>query len=286
VIIVKITGGLGNQLFQYAIGKALSLKLGCELVLDISFYPQQKLRKYELEQFQIEARLATKSEINKAGGGHNIVARLIRRVGLTSLLYPKYIKEIESTVYLSAIDNCNVGSYLDGYWQNPSYFDEYKEQLGIELTPIRDLSKQAQVWLERIEADNSVSLHVRRGDYALNEHTNSVHGLCSVEYYQNAVEYMHTKLDNPTFYIFSDDIQWCKNNLDSIDNLNFVDDTKTAIDDLILMKNCKANIIANSTFSWWGAYLGGSNFVAAPISWFSESSRNNQQLLPCKWRAF
>jgi hypothetical protein len=94
VIIVKVTGGLGNQLFQYALGRALSSRLSCELVLDTSFYPQQTLRKYELNKFQIQARLATKSEINRAGAGHHFITRLIRKLGLVSLFYPKYIKDL------------------------------------------------------------------------------------------------------------------------------------------------------------------------------------------------
>ena len=284
MIIVKITGGLGNQLFQYAIGRALSLKLDCELVLDTSFYPQQTLRKYELDKFNIQARLATKTEINKAGAGHHIIARLIRKLGLTTLLYPNYIKELESISYVSAIDYCQAGCYLDGYWQNPNYFEKYKETLCKDFAPITPISKFAMKWLNKVKTTESVSLHVRRGDYVQNAHTNSVHGTCSLEYYRNAIAHMQRQVQAPIFYIFSDDIQWCKDNLTFIDNVFFVDDTTSAIDDLMLMKQCKANIIANSTFSWWGAWLNISqDFQVAPVNWFIAEDRSSKEIYPTSW---
>jgi hypothetical protein len=284
MIIVKITGGLGNQLFQYALARALSLKLECELVLDISFYPQQTLRKYELDKFNVKARLATDQEVRKAGAGNHFIARIIRKLGLTSVLYPKYIKELESIRYVSRIDECTAGCYLDGYWQNPDYFEAYKKELWADFVPVESISKPAVVWLDKINKTESVSLHVRRGDYVESTHTNSVHGTCSLTYYRKAIEYIHHKVNSPTFYIFSDDIQWCKDNFDFIENVYFVDNTCSAIDDLVLMQNCKANIIANSTFSWWGAWLNLSqNLQVAPVNWFSDSVRNSQGIYPSLW---
>ncbi|MFT5759980.1 MAG: hypothetical protein ACI9LM_004764 [Alteromonadaceae bacterium] len=284
MIIVKITGGLGNQLFQYAIGRALSLKLGCELVLDTSFYPQQKLRKYELDKFHIAARLATKIEINKSGAGHHIIARLIRKLGLTSLLYPNYIEELESISFVSAIDQCQAGCYLDGYWQNPNYFQKYKDTLCKDFEPIIPISKPAKKWLDKVLTTDSVSLHVRRGDYIQNAHTNSLHGTCSLEYYCNAIAHMKRQVKTPIFYIFSDDIQWCKDNLSFIDNANFIDNTTSAIDDLVLMQNCTANIIANSTFSWWGAWLNPrQENLVAPADWFCSKERNSLEIYPKSW---
>lgn len=284
MIIVRISGGLGNQLFQYAIGRALSLKLECELVLDTSFYPQQTLRKYELDKFHINARLATNAEINKAGAGSNFIARLIRKLGLTPVLHPSYIKELESIKYFKAIDNCKSGSYLNGYWQNPAYFAHCKKQLCEDFTPIKSISEQAQAWLLKIKATNSVSLHVRRGDYVQNAHTNSVHGTCTIEYYQKAVEHIQQKIETPIFYVFSDEIQWCKDNLSFIDAVCFVDDTQSAIDDLVLMQHCKANIIANSTFSWWGAWLSPCRDIQiAPRNWFNSNKKNLREIYPESW---
>ena len=286
MIIVKITGGLGNQLFQYALGRAQSLKLNCDLVLDISFYSRQTLRKYELDRFNIKARLATKAELEKSGAGTHFIARIIRKLGLTSVFYPKYIKELESIRYVSKIDECTSGSYLEGYWQNPQYFEEYKKVLCEDFEPVESISATAIRWLEKIKNSESVSLHVRRGDYVENAHTNSVHGVCSLEYYRKAIAHVQQTIETPAFYIFSDDIHWCKDNFGFINNANFVDDTNTAIDDLILMKNCKANIIANSTFSWWAAWLSNTEITIYPKAWFNDAPRNLVSLFPVGWKSF
>lgn len=283
MIIVKITGGLGNQLFQYAIGRALSLKLDCELVLDTSFYPQQTLREYELDKFHIKSRLATSNELKKAGAGKGLTYRLIRKLGLISKFYPQYIEEFESVTYVNAIDRCERGSYLQGYWQNPDYFKQCKNQLSEDLTPVSLLSEHAKSWICKINSTNSVSLHVRRGDYVESAHTNSVHGTCSIEYYKNAVKNIRQKIESPVFYIFSDDISWCKENFGFVKDAHFIADTVTAIDDLSLMRACQHNIIANSTFSWWGAWLGNDGVVVAPEKWFADSSRATDSLLPAGW---
>lgn len=283
MIIVKITGGLGNQLFQYSLGRALSLKLNCELVLDTSFYPTQTLRKYELDKFNIQARLATQKEIDSAGAGNGFFSRLIRKIGLISIFYPNYVQELESIKYVNEVDNCNVGSYLDGYWQNPSYFSQYKSQLCADFTLVELLSDEAQHWKRIINETISVSLHVRRGDYVANVHTHNVHGLCSLEYYQKAIETIKSEVNNPTFFVFSDDIEWCKNNLAIFGDLQFVDNTKTALDDLVLMTKCQHNIIANSTFSWWGAWLKSDGVVIAPRNWFSNPNRNLKGVYPNEW---
>lgn len=284
MVIVKITGGLGNQLFQYATGKALANKLSCELVLDLSFYPTQTLRKYELDKFNINARIATDKEIFLAGGGNDFFSKTLKKLGLTPVVFPKYVKELESIKYVEKVDLCQSGTYLDGYWQNPLYFSQNKVELTREFLPRAPLSPSALAWKDHIsQASNSVSLHVRRGDYVENAHTNNVHGTCSLEYYQHAIEKIRSEVHNPVFFVFSDDIEWCKVNLSSLAEVEFVDNTTSAIDDLMLMRHCKHSIIANSTFSWWGAWLKLDGLVIAPINWFSDSSRSTQSLFPISW---
>ncbi|MBY8035678.1 alpha-1,2-fucosyltransferase [Vibrio fluvialis] len=284
MVIVKITGGLGNQLFQYATGKALAKKLSCELVLDLSFYPTQTLRKYELDKFNIEARIATTKEITLSGGGNDVVSRLMRKFGLTSVIFPQYIKERESIKYVDKIDQCKSGAFLDGYWQNPRYFSQIKSELVQDFLPKTPLSAPALAWKTHIEQSSTpVSLHVRRGDYVDNAHTNSVHGTCGLDYYRAAVNKVLETVENPTFYVFSDDIEWCKENLGSLGQLVYIDDTQSAIDDLMLMSFCQHHIIANSTFSWWAAWLGDDGLTIAPENWFSNNKRNYSDLFPQDW---
>ncbi|MGI2883125.1 alpha-1,2-fucosyltransferase [Vibrio furnissii] len=286
MVIVKITGGLGNQLFQYATGKALAKKLSCELVLDLSFYPTQTLRKYELDKFNIEARIATTKEITLSGGGNDVVSRLMRKFGLTSVIFPQYIKERESIKYVEKIDQCKSGAFLDGYWQNPRYFSQIKSELVQDFLPKAPLSAPALAWKTHIEQSSTpVSLHVRRGDYVDNAHTNSVHGTCGLDYYRAAVNKVLETVENPTFYVFSDDIEWCKQNLGSLGQLVYIDDTQSAIDDLMLMSFCQHHIIANSTFSWWAAWLGDTGLTIAPKQWFSDENRNNNGIYPTSWKS-
>ena len=128
-------------------------------------------------------------------------------------------------------------------------------------------------------------MHVRRGDYVQNTHTNSVHGTCSEAYYQKAIKHIEKNIDNPNFYIFSDDIAWCKENFDFLENKFFVDDTKSAFDDMELMKNCKHNIITNSTFSWWGSWMNGGNkkIVVAPKIWFESEGCKHLNISLNEW---
>lgn len=286
MILVKITGGVGNQLFQYATGYALAKKLDCELVLDTSFYPTQTLRKYELDKFNVDARLATEDEVKSHGGGNDFVSKLLRKTGISWLIYPHYFKETESTVYHRKIEQCKVGTLLDGYWQNPRYFSEYKADIVRQFTPIEGISMPARDWQAKIEQEETkaVSLHVRRGDYVQNAHTNSVHGTCDIDYYNKAIAVMQEKLgQDVVFYVFSDDISWCKGSLNHIEHIQFVDDTTSAIDDMFLMSRCAGNIIANSTFSWWGAWLNTNGLTLAPTDWFMDKNRKYSGIYPSLW---
>ncbi|HGV9303695.1 TPA: alpha-1,2-fucosyltransferase, partial [Vibrio parahaemolyticus] len=284
MVIVKVSGGLGNQLFQYAIGCAISNRLSCELLLDTSFYPKQSLRKYELDKFNIKAKVATQKEVFSCGGGDDLLSRFLRKLNLSSLFFPNYIKEKESLVYLAEISHCKSGSFLDGYWQNPQYFSDIKDELVKQIVPIMPLSSPALEWQNIIiNTKNCVSLHVRRGDYVNNAHTNSVHGVCDLSYYREAITNIHETVEKPKFFVFSDDISWCKDNLGSLGHFTYVDNTLSAIDDLMLMSFCEHHIIANSTFSWWGAWLNDHGITIAPKRWFSSVERNNKDLFPEKW---
>lgn len=277
MIITRITGGLGNQMFQYAIGKAIAKKRADEFKLDISFYPKQTLRKYELNQFNIEENIANDDEIVKLAGNQNTWFKIKRRLGLNPKRPKSYFVEKETAVFDKDIFAYQDDIYLDGYWQNETYFKGLRDDILKDFTLKNDISNEAKKYLEDIQNSQSVSLHVRRGDYVQNAHTNSVHGTCDLEYYQKAIKHIEQNIENPNFYIFSDDIVWCKENFGFLENKVFVDDTKSAFDDLELMKNCKHNIIANSTFSWWGAWLNKHNekiVVAPKVWWVSRDYKN------------
>ena len=275
MIITKIKGGLGNQLFQYAVGRAVALHHKVPLKLDLTVFETYKLHNgYRLDQFAIKANIATKNEIFNLKGGNNVLFSALRKAGLVKKKF--YFKEKQSSYFDASVFNNN-SVYLDGYWQNELYFSDIRELLLRELSPISSMDDLGCDYLESIEKTNSVSLHVRRGDYLNLKNVN----VLDVDYYMKAVEYIRKNVEKPTFYIFSDDLDWCKKSLGFLDDCIYVDRTSTEIDDLKLMSFCRHNIIANSSFSWWGAWLNQNSkkIVIAPKGWLLNDPDSSNVIL-------
>ena len=277
MIIIKIKGGLGNQLFQYAVGRAVALDHKSPLKLDLTIFKTYKLHKYLLDQFVIQADIATENEIVKLKGRNNMLFSALRKASL--IKRKSYFKEKRSSYFDASVfkNNC---VYLDGYWQNELYFSDIRELLLRELTSISSMSDLGCAYLEGIKKSNSISLHVRRGNYLNLKNFN----VLDVDYYMKAVEYIRKNVEKPTFYIFSDDLEWCKNSLGFLDGCIFVDRTKTEIDDLKLMSFCQHNIIANSSFSWWAAWLNQNSkkTVIAPKGWLLNDP-GSSNVIPSAW---
>jgi hypothetical protein len=284
VVIVRLKGGLGNQFFQYATGYSLSKRLGCELKLDISFYEQKTSRAFDLGAFSIESEIATERESIDLGAPLNFENKLIRKLKLSPLLLPNYLEESKSFIYDARIDLIDQPIYLDGYWQNLNYFEQYREELSRLFVPRIKISEQFEQYLDQIKASQSVSIHVRRGDYVNDPHTQSIHGTCDLNYYKKAIEFIGSKVKSPTYFIFSDDIDWCVQNFDFLKDKVYIGKTTSALEDFQLMRNCQSNIIANSTFSWWAAWLTSkqNNSLAAevvlPSRWLKNTLTKNLNL--------
>ena len=173
--------------------------------------------------------------------------------------------------------------YLSGFWQNEKYFSSIKKSIVDDFTPKNGISTTAEKYLEKIKSSNSISLHVRRGDYVYN--ANATHGLCDINYYKRALDFIEKDIKDGNVFIFSDDIAWCKNEFAFLKQKFFIEGTKSEVDDLTLMKNCKHNIIANSTFSWWGAWLNQNSdrIITTPKYWFSRKDLKNKHPAPSSW---
>ncbi len=278
MIVVKITGGLGNQLFQYAVGLAVAMHHHVPLKLDITTYETYKLHNgYRLNQFNIEAEIATPAEIASLKGANNILCRALRKAGLVK--GKTYYAEKQRTIYDANVF-AEQSRYLDGYWQNEQYFLTIRETLLKELSPKVALSPQAQKHLPQIAKANAVSIHVRRGDYLKHPEI----GVLDVDYYKKAVEYIMATVESPVFFVFSNDLDWCKQNFGFIENPNYIEDTQSEIDDLMLMSQCQHNIVANSSFSWWAAWLNQNNnkVIVAPENWRIDEPEN-YKYLPSSW---
>ena len=275
MIITKIKGGLGNQLFQYAVGRAVALHHKVPLKLDTTIFETYKLHNgYRLDQFAIQAEIAADNEIINLKGRNKVLFSALRKAGLVKR--KSYFKEKRSSYFDASVFKNN-SVYLDGYWQNELYFSNIRELLLQELSPNNSMNDLGFAYLDSIKKSNSVSLHVRRGDYVNLKNIN----VLDVDYYMKAAEYIGKNVEKPTFYIFSDDLEWCKSSLTFLGDCIYVERTQTEMDDLKLMSFCQHNIIANSSFSWWGAWLNQNpnKTVIAPKDWLLNDPGSSNVIL-------
>lgn len=286
MIYTQLKGGLGNQLFQYASGRAAASRTGANLILDCSWFGRisryDTPRQFELHRYPIEARIANDKETRICKlHSHPILGRLGIAWGGVSKMTEQSSRQLQ-------IHEVRTGKvYLEGYWQKHRYFDPIKPELERTIAvPTSALSTTNKQIAEMISASQSVAMHIRRGDYVSNPLASRIHAVCSPEYYERALEKM-TELCGPlTPFVFSDDIGWVRAHVRLPRTTIFV--TKDAPgephEELELMRRCRTHIIANSTFSWWGAYLGANSeqVVIAPRKWFKDA-RAVRELVPETW---
>lgn len=289
MIIVKLIGGLGNQLFQYATGRHLAIKNKTTLKLDLSEFETYKLHAYSLAPFAIDATVASKEEV-----AH--FKRYQRKPGRKWFLYnrliadqKKYFQERQFHFDPEVLE-LKDPVYLDGFWQTEKYFKDIEETLRKEITLKVPLAPLSMDMAHRIAAEgNPVSMHIRRADYVKNPETMKFHGTCSIEYYLRAADIISKKVHTPHFFIFSDDPQWVKENIKLNHPTTYVDHNKADknYEDLHLMSLCKHHVLANSSFSWWGAWLdrNPNKVVIAPAKWFAQTkaSVKTHDLTPDNW---
>jgi hypothetical protein len=281
VIIVQLKGGLGNQLFQYVAGRRLSLTLGVPLKLDISFYKRHSQRTYELDQFCIEAGIATPWEV-ASWRGPRFLTRITQPLGLVPRLVLERAFEFDP-----AILHLGDGRYLDGYWQSYRYFADVAPQIRRECSVRTPASDADHKLLDRMARCEAVCLHVRRGDYVSNSVVRKVHGLCEPDYYRRAVENIAARLRAPELFVFSDDMPWVRQNLEWDLPTTHVEHhgPDSAPLELRLMAGCRHFVLANSSLSWWAAWLSANEnpIVYAPRRWFADSTINTADLTPPAW---
>ena len=295
MIVIRLMGGLGNQLFQYAAGRRLAQVRQVPLKLDLSYYnqsenmgPDSTLRSYSLCHFNIKEQWVSPEELGRFPyvWQRLLPARLFEAIqkrlpaGMRSF-YSQAGIGFESEVF-------DLGDhvYLSGYWQSWRYFCDIQDIIRNEFSLREPLHPESQMLAQEIGAKTSVALHIRRGDYVTNPIIHQVHGICSLDYYRKAINLFIEQVPNPHFYVFSDEPAWAAQNL-MIDcpvtymNRNGIE---RDYEDLYLMSLCQHFIIANSSFSWWAAWLSSNlnKIVVAPQKWFAERA-DPVDLLPEKW---
>ncbi|MBL7911116.1 MAG: alpha-1,2-fucosyltransferase [Bacteroidia bacterium] len=291
MIVVKLIGGLGNQLFQYAAGTALANYHKTELYLDLSYLNADTKgaytkRKFELDKFNIQSKIADAGVLRNFNFNENKFSVKLKK--LLPGLFSKMIFNEHQFNFHSNFLKFPATTYLNGYWQSEKYFNSFRGKLLSEITLRSPFSEGAVAIAKNIQSANSVSLHVRRGDFVSLKSANHFHGHLELDYYKLAFEKISSKIKDPTFFVFSDDMDWCKVNFDFISSKKFIDGEGNGItthEELILMSHCKHNIIANSSFSWWGAWLNqnAGKIVIAPQNWFADKKINTNDLIPSSW---
>ena len=288
MVITNIIGGLGNQMFQYANGRAIALSLCSPLKLDTRDFSGYQLHQgFELNRvFNCNAEIAANIDLEKTLDWQRskFAQRFLRRPLFKCLRHKSYVVEPHFN-YWSGISQLKDNVYLDGYWQSEQYFIEFADKIRTEFTfklPVSLKNKEISAHISQV---NAVSMHVRRGDYVTNK-KNAYIGACSLDYYRAAITKINSMVDKPIFYVFSDDFNWAKNNLILDSKSVFISHNtgKESYNDMRLMSLCKHHIIANSSFSWWGAWLNqnAEKIVIAPKYWFA-GDMNDIDLVPSNW---
>lgn len=289
MIVSQIIGGLGNQMFQYAAGRVLSLVRGQSLRLDISGYPDYGLHQgFELQRvFNAPIEIATEADVRAILRWRNSsgICRILSRPSMAAFRGKRFVVEPHFH-YWHGIKDVPSDCYLMGHWQSEKYFHEKAAQIRSDFS-FRFAPEHLNAELAgQISSANAVSLHVRRGDYANNPQTNAAHGLCSLEYYHAAIQYIAERTECPHLFIFSDDVDWTRRNLKVAFPCQYVDHNRDAesYNDMRLMSLCQHHIIANSSFSWWGAWLDPkpTKIVVAPHKWFARET-DTTDLIPGEW---
>lgn len=292
MIVVKLKGGLGNQLFQYATSKSLSLKHNTDLYFDFSLLDadtnnQYTKRNFELHLFDIKAKKVPDKIRNKFLGVAPIWCRITNKL-LGNFIAKYNVVNQTGFEYDFKFEHYGKNTYLNnGYWQSEKFFKSIRNELLKELVVVKEKSLELKETEQLIQNNNSISIHIRRGDYVTDKNANAAHGILPLDYYVRAIEYIKSKNTEPVFFIFSDDIEWAKKNLVLNDRVFYIDFNKgdNSIFDMHLMSLCKHNIIANSSFSWWAAWLNQKQdkVVIAPKNWFQIDTHNTKDLIPDEW---
>lgn len=287
-VISRLQGGLGNQLYQYAAGRALATRLGRPLFIDPrTIEPEAPARQYDLGALNVEENFIKGLDaFCTRWVGSVRLGRLFQTAFPTAKAY-RLIRDREEGYDASFFEPHAGPIILHGYWQSYRYFEDIADNLRQELQFRHAPDRENARMIDLIESSASVSLHVRRGDYVSNAAFSAALGACDADYYQRAIAKISHETLNPKFFVFSDDPDWAESNLELPGDPVFIRHNlgRSDVEDLRLMTHCKHFIIANSSFSWWGAWLarGPNKVVIAPERWFNKDKTPPADRIPSDW---
>lgn len=289
MIVTRIHGGLGNQLFEYAAGYALARRLGVPHKVDLGTFAHERERDFGLSSLQIPFEVASAGEIAALApqwGPWWKNKFILWSHRLTPFTQRRWVKE-ETFDYDSRLHDVRPPAYLDGWWQSEKYFADVAGDIRALFGPKRAPTPRAEEWANVLRGQATVALHVRRGDYVANDDASQFHGTCSTGYYEEAIARMRDRVPEATFCVFSDDPDWARANLKFPPKTEFLSakGPLSVAEDFFLLCNCRHFVIANSTFSWWPAWIADSpgQQVIAPRRWFLGFDVNPADRFPPDW---
>jgi hypothetical protein len=289
MIVTTLNGGLGNQLFQYALARRLAYDRNVQFRVDTSIYADSaQYRAFCLNRFEVNASPISDDEIKKFWRWRNLpyLGKWHESAELRKPYNKRMVVQEQDVKFDENILKVGSHVYLHGYWQSEKYFKTIADLLRKEIRPKDAWNKENSLLLKQIQDCQAVSIHIRRGDYVSNPDMNKTHGVLSQSYYEQAVKIIKSKVTAPHFFVFSDDALWVRENLDFHAPTFYVSHNNKTQDhwDMILMSCCSHHVIANSSFSWWGAWLNPNSekIVIAPKRWF-KADIFNPDLLPEEW---
>ncbi len=290
MLVTRIYGGLGNQMFQYAAGKSISINRSDSLMLDTTAYGLNGGvnlvdRDLDILDFNIEIVPQSTNQIIRSKHPYGLISKACTYINkrILNKYYYGWHPELYDDIHLN---------YLDGYFQSQNYADRIKDCINsnFKLKPYleTEISK-----ITKIFQDNDlIAVHVRRGDYFSNPRINKWHGICNAEYYERGIQYFRKHHPKMNIILFSDDVNWCRNNIEGLkSSLSISDYAKKngvllrASQELFLMSQCRHFLISNSTFSWWAQYLCRNEHkeIVSPSSWNLNPKSKNINLMDPKW---
>lgn len=289
MLITNLKAGLGNQMFQYAFGRKLSIANKIELKLDKTSYDRDKFRTYGLSMFKVEENFASFNQVKKLKYPYGVFSKIWR------LFKAKAFRDYHSGWEPKTVDKVNrllaqnKDVYLDGYWQSYKYFQDIKDVLVKDFSLKVSLEQTHPELMTKINLTESVAISVRRTDYLSPVNLKNI-GVCSADYYKKAIDLITSKIKDPTFFVITDDLEWTKANI--ITNCPTVwvselrkDGSLNHIQEMMIMSKCKHGIIANSTFSWWPTWLNDNpgQIIIAPDIWANNYRIKIDDIIPPTW---
>lgn len=286
MIVTKLMGGLGNQMFQYAAAIGAS-HINEIPYVDLSMYQmnghEDTSRGFELGQLTTKYKILSRDKKIDLCSSKSYWLRHFFSENAFLNIEEKFF-QFESSVLKHKDKNL----YLSGYWQSYKYFEHVRKRLIEDFTPSGEISPENSELITQILSCESVAVHVRRGDYITNSNANSYHGVMPISYYVEALKILKLKKQNLKIFYFSDDPFWIQDNLVNVVGEGTIishNNGTNSFWDMILMSYCKHFILANSSFSWWGAWLAqnSAKIVVAPQKWFTNAEINTSDLIPPEW---